>query len=152
MIYSNFLFMILRLIVIFLGEKMFIWPNIYGASMTILYVLDTVIALTIYIVPKCFEARKDPANHISRGSAVLRSSGNISGVSGQLSAGFSSSSINNDSTHWDEEEEYVDPLHEWIYGRMVFSCSPSEDPTSGKEVWSLEGERKIYSLFLQGFL
>lgn len=101
MIYSNFLFMILRCIVFALSENDLIQPNIYGASMTLLYVLDTSIAMVIYIIPKIFEARKDTANHVSRGSAVLRSSNGVSasGFSAQLSAGFSSSSINNDSTH-----------------------------------------------------
>jgi len=106
MIYSNFLFMLIRLIVFVLGDRGLISSNVYGASMSLLYSLDTMIAMTIYVIPKIFEAKKDPYPHVSRGS-ILISGASLSGMSGQFqsgaissaggSANFSTSSINNSS-------------------------------------------------------
>ena len=57
MIYSQFLFMIFRLIVFFF--KGLIAPNVYGAAVSFLYTFDILFATTIYIIPKCIEAKKD---------------------------------------------------------------------------------------------
>ncbi len=113
MIYSNFLFMLIRLIVFFLGDRGLISSNVYGASMSLLYALDTLIATTIYVVPKIFEARKEPLPHVSRGS-ILMSGASLSGLSGQFQSGaissaggsgnFSTSSINNKSENQTQEE------------------------------------------------
>lgn len=113
MIYSNFLFMLIRLIVFFLGDRGLISSNVYGASMSLLYALDTMIATTIYVIPKIFEATKDPYPHVSRGS-ILISGASLSGLSGQLSGqfqssggasgNFSTSSINNSSENQTQEK------------------------------------------------
>ncbi len=107
MIYSNFLFMLIRLIVFVLGDRGLISSNVYGASMSLLYTLDTTIATTIYVVPKIFEAQKDPnPHHVSRGSIVV-SGAALSSMAGQFqsnaissaggSGNFSTSSLNNNS-------------------------------------------------------
>jgi hypothetical protein len=59
MIYSIFLFMVFRLIVFLLDIRGLIASNIFGASMSFLYIFDTLFATTIYVIPKCFEAKKD---------------------------------------------------------------------------------------------
>jgi len=109
MIYSNFLFMIIRMIVFVLGNSGLIQSNVFGASMCLLFVLDTLIATTIYVVPKCFEARKNPATHVTRGSLVV-SGANVSSASGfsgnyAASAGLSTSSIPNSSEHRSERRD-----------------------------------------------
>lgn len=105
MIYSNFLFMIIRMIVFALGSSGMIQSNFFGASMCLLFVLDTLIATTIYIIPKCFEAHKNPLEHVTRGSLVMSSADRLSGASGfsgnMISAQLSTSSINN-SEHMSE--------------------------------------------------
>lgn len=102
MIYSNFLFMIIRMIVFALGSSGMIQSNFFGASMCLLFVLDTLIATTIYVIPKCFEAYKNPLEHVTRGSLVMSSADRLSGFSGNvISAQLSTSSINN-SEHMSE--------------------------------------------------
>lgn len=85
MIYSHFVFMILRVIVLVLGNAGFLTPNVFGACISILYTFDTLLATAIYVIPKCIEANKNPKIHNPRAS--------ISSTSGFLS------SFNRDSTH-----------------------------------------------------
>ena len=60
MVYSQFVFMIVRWIVLSLGRRMLIAPNVFGASMGLLYAMDTMLSTTIYVIPKCLQAKKDP--------------------------------------------------------------------------------------------
>jgi len=84
MVYSQFVFMIARWIVFSLGVTMLIAPNVFGASMGLLYVMDTMLSTSIYVIPKCFHAKKDPleydpssASEFPTGSShSLRSSSN----------------------------------------------------------------------------
>ena len=85
MVYSNFLFLIIRLIVLVLGEQDLIAPNIYGASLSVLLVLDTIVATVIYIVPKIMQANSDPFDHVSRDSLQINSVSRFS--SGGINAG-----------------------------------------------------------------
>lgn len=106
MVYSNFLFMIIRMIVFALGISGMIQSNFFGASMCLLFALDTLIATTIYVIPKCIEAYKNPLEHVTRGSLVLSSADRLSGASGfsaaLQSAALSTSSIPNSSEHQSE--------------------------------------------------
>ena len=70
MIYSQFLFLVFRLIVLFLAMIGSISSNIFGASISFLHIFDAVFATTIYVIPKCIEAWKNPAVYkTSRGSS-----------------------------------------------------------------------------------
>ena len=104
MIYSNFLFMLIRLIVFVLGDRGLISSNVYGASMSLLYALDTLIATTIYVIPKIFEAQKEPLVHVSRGSMVL-SGASLSGISGQFQSSGGGSANFSTSNHSENQNQ-----------------------------------------------
>lgn len=71
MIYSNFLFIVFRLIVFLLGISGSIPSNVFGASICFLYIFDTLFATTIYVIPKCIEAKKNSdAYKPKRGSSI----------------------------------------------------------------------------------
>jgi len=60
MVYSQFVLMIARWIVSSLGSSKVIPPAAWGASIGLLFVLDTMLSTSIYVVPKCLTAKKDP--------------------------------------------------------------------------------------------
>ena len=71
MIYSNFLFIVFRLIVFLLGITGSIPSNVFGASICFLYIFDALFATTIYVIPKCIEAKKNSgAYKPKRGSSI----------------------------------------------------------------------------------
>jgi hypothetical protein len=90
MIYSHFLFMILRLIIFILGHQEMVSPNVFGASISLLYSFDTLFATAIYVVPKCFEARKDEGIYDPRQSIRVSTSSSV-GRTPNLSGFFPSS-------------------------------------------------------------
>mmetsp|Transcript_3105 Transcript_3105/g.8420 ORF Transcript_3105/g.8420 Transcript_3105/m.8420 type:complete len:445 (-) Transcript_3105:229-1563(-) len=71
MIYSQFLFMILRLIVLYLGLNLLIPQNVFGASVSLLYTFDTLFAIAIYVMPKCIQAKRDPEKYNPRSSMMV---------------------------------------------------------------------------------
>ena len=71
MIYSHFLFIVFRLIVFLLGVQGAIATDVFGASISFLYLFDTMFATTIYVVPKCVEARKHSSVYTARGSSLV---------------------------------------------------------------------------------
>ena len=110
MVYSFFLFMILRLIVFGLGDRGMINPSVMGASLCLLYVVDTLFATVIYIVPKCFQARKDPNAYITPRES-LNSTGPVTGskfiVNSQrsdVSINMSQGSLDGGSNHLRKDE------------------------------------------------
>ena len=74
MIYSIFLFMVFRLIVFLLGIRGLVASNVFGAAISFLYIFDTLFATTIYVIPKCFQAKKDSKVYDPRASSSLSSS------------------------------------------------------------------------------
>jgi hypothetical protein len=55
--YSHFLFMVLRATVHFLGVAEILPPNVSAGVTSFLLSLDTLFAMTIYLLPKCLEAK-----------------------------------------------------------------------------------------------
>ena len=60
MIYSHFIFLVLRIIVYSLGQQEMFRPNVVAAVTSFLLSLDTLFATCIYLVPKCYEAKVSP--------------------------------------------------------------------------------------------
>ena len=72
MVYSHFLFMVLRAVFTFMGKSNTLKPNVVAALMSFDYSFDSLIALLIYLVPKLKQAKASPERY-SFGRSVFHS-------------------------------------------------------------------------------
>jgi hypothetical protein len=66
MVYSHFLFMIMRIIVHFLTEAESLQPNVSAALLSLNYSFDILFALIIYLIPKVMTAKGAPVHNPRR--------------------------------------------------------------------------------------
>ena len=85
MIYSHFLFMILRIIVFYLGSQELLQPNVIGACLSFLLSFDVLFATAIYVVPKCLQAQKAPeVYNPRRRSSLSQAASDVEDRSGEF--------------------------------------------------------------------
>ena len=95
MIYSHFLFMILRGVTYSLGQQEILLPNAVAGVTSFLLSLDTLFAICIYLLPKCVEAKtgSSVAGSSADAATASRANMNSSPVMSQIQANGKQKSI-----------------------------------------------------------